>query len=253
MLNRDPMREAPHPRRSSRWHAAAYPSLNSEGLAAFRRAYRWLNLTLIQHGIWPLLIVVVGAPPAPVGLTPPPWYWARVGAPLLAALLAVAYLAQRPAGVTSRAPLRRAETGGERGRLLREQVTVLVVGVTVAVAVLRLVQGPPVPVLKLIGFGIVNVAAFQAINFGVAGRGLGPDAARALPIVLFALSWGLQDLFLAASSPAGEQLAFTFAGGAVLGLAIGGVSWLLRRWPGGFLTSSAFHLLVVYLVLGFLP
>jgi hypothetical protein len=253
MLNRDPMREAPRGVRSSRWRAAANASLHSEGLSAFRRAYRWLNLTLVQQGIWPLLIVVFGAPAMPVGLTPTPWYWARLGAPVLATLLALAYLAQRPEGLPSDVSLREARAGGERDRRLREQVTIFVVGVAAAIAILRLLQGPPIPVLKLIAFGIANVAAYQTINFGVAGRALAPGASQALPIALFALSWGLHDLFLAASSPVSGSLALTFAGGGVLGLVVGGVSWVLRRWPGGYLTAAAFHLLVVYLVLGFLP
>lgn len=252
MLNRDPMREAPAPPSRSRWRAAAHPSLQSEGLAVFRRAYRWLNLTLVQHGVWPLLVVVSGAPSVPIGLTDTPWYWARLGAPLLAALLALAYLAQRPEGLPSDMALREARSGGDRDRRLREQITILIVGVTAAVAILRVYQGPPVPVLKLVAFGIANVAAYQAINFGVAGRNLGGGMVQALPIVLFGFSWGLHDLFLAATSPATEQLVLIFASGAVLGLAVGGVSWVLRRWPGGYLAASALQLLLVYLVFGFL-
>src|SRR5919106_4797817 len=125
------------------------PPVTHEGLSAFRRAYRWLNLTLVQHGIWPLLVVVFGAPAVPVALTPLPWYWARLGAPVLATLLALAYLAQRPQGLPSDMALRNADAGSERDRRLREQATILVVGVTAAVALLRLLQGPFVPVLKL--------------------------------------------------------------------------------------------------------
>jgi hypothetical protein len=48
-------------------------SLANEGLSAFRRAYRWLNLTVVQHGVWPLLVVVLGAPAVPIALSPLPW------------------------------------------------------------------------------------------------------------------------------------------------------------------------------------
>jgi hypothetical protein len=221
-------------------------------LSAFRRAYRWFNLTLVQQGIWPLLVVVFGAPAAAIGLTPLPWYWARLGAPLLAALLAVAYLAQRPEGLASDVSNRTAGARSERDRRLREQVTVLIVGVAAAVALLRLMQGPLVPVLKLEVFGLADVAAYQAINFGVVARGLTKGFSRAWPVVVFGLSWGLHDLFLAAASPAAVSLALTFVSGVAIGLAMGALSWLLRRWPGGHLSAGAIQFLVVYLVLGFL-
>ncbi len=252
MLNRDPERDDPRVRRSSRREAAAAASLANEGLSAFRRAYRWLNLTLVQHGIWPLLVVVFGAPAVPVALTPLPWYWARLAAPALAALLALAYLAQRPEGLPSDMALRTAEAGGERDRRLREQVTILIVGVTAAVALLRLVQGPFVPVVKLEVFGIAEVAAYQAINFGVAGRSASGGWGGALPIALFGLSWGMRDLFLAAASPLPESLVLSFASGGALGLMFGAVSFALRRWPGGYLSATALQFLIVFLVLGFL-
>src|SRR5262245_63729398 len=116
MLTRDPERERPQSKGRARWAAVASPSLGGEGLATFRRAYRWVNLTLVQQGLWPLLVVVLGAPWVPIGLTPLPWYWARLGGPLLAALLALAYLGQRPAGLTSDVAERQAEAVSERDR-----------------------------------------------------------------------------------------------------------------------------------------
>jgi hypothetical protein len=248
MLNRDPAREAPRPSSRRRpWSAAA--AAPGEGLTAFRRAYRWLNLTLIHQGIWPLVVVVFGAPAVPVELTDAPWYWARLGGPLLAALLALAYLAQRPEG-RRRDASAAAESGARRGP--RQQAIVLILGVTAAVALLRLLTGPPLPVAKLLVFGAADVAAYQTINFGVVGRAAGPDAGPAWPVALFGLSWGLHDLFLAAASPLGPNLALVFGGGAVAGVAVGSVSWLVRRWPGGDLTAAAMHFLLVYLVLAFL-
>lgn len=252
MLNRDHERETPRPAAPKRWRAIAEPSLQNEGLSAFRRAYRWLNLTLVQHGVWPLLLVVFAAPAAPLGLTPLPWYWLRLGAPLLATILALAYLAQRPQGLPSDMALRNAEARDERDRRWREQATILVIGVAVAVALLRLWQGPPIPVLKLIAFGLADVAAYQAINFGVAGRTAGLGLGRALPAALFGLSWGLRDLFLAAASPLPEDLVLIFAGGFAVGLLFGAISWALRQWPGGYLAASAVQFLAVYLVIGFL-
>src|ERR671912_641684 len=252
MLNRDPERESPRQPQSRRARAMADSSLANEGLSTFRRAYRWLNLTLVHHSVWPLLVVVFGAPPEPVALTPLPWYWARLGAPLLATLLALAYLAQRPQGLPSDMALRTSEATSERDRQLREQTTILIIGVATAVAILRMLQGPFIPVLKLEAFGLADSAAYQAINFGVAGRSVSADVGKALPIALFGLSWGLRDLFLAAASPLAESLVLSFAGGAAVGLALGAVSFGLRRWPGGFLSATAMQFLIVYLVLGFL-
>ena len=252
MLNRDPERESPRQLRQIRARAMADASLANEGLSAFRRAYRWLNLTLVQHGVWPLVVVILGAPALPIALTPLPWFWVRLAAPLLATLLALAYLAQRPQGLTSDMAVRTAEATRERDRRLREQATILIVGVATAVAILRMLQGPLIPVLKLEAFGLADAAAYQAINFGVAGRSVPAGASQVLPIALFGLSWGLRDLFLTAASAATESLTLSFAGGAALGLVFGAVSFGLRRWPGGYLAATALQFLVVYLVLGFL-
>src|SRR5215216_2239117 len=136
MLNRDPERESLRQPPRGRRRGIPTSSVTNEGLSAFRRAYRWLNLTLVQHGVWPLLVVVFGAPAVPVALTPLPWYWARLAAPVLATLLALAYLAQRPQGLASDMALRTAEATSERDRRLREQATILIIGVTTAVAIL---------------------------------------------------------------------------------------------------------------------
>jgi hypothetical protein len=252
MLNRDPERESVRQLQRTRTRAMVDSSLANEGLSTFRRAYRWLNLTLVQHGVWPLLVVVFSAPAVPIALTPLPWYWARLAAPVLATLLSLAYLAQRPQGLESDMALRTAGATSERDRRLREQATVLIIGVATAVAILRVLQGPFIPVLKLEAFGLADTAAYQVINFGVAGRSVSGGVPEALPIALFGLSRGLRDLFLAAASPAAESLALSFAGGAAVGLAIGAVSFGLRRWPGGYLTATAMQFLIVYLVLGFL-
>jgi hypothetical protein len=59
-----------------------------ERLVSFKRFYRWLNLTLVQQALWPLLVLLTSARgDSPEG-TPMPWYLARLGAPALAAALA---------------------------------------------------------------------------------------------------------------------------------------------------------------------
>jgi hypothetical protein len=180
-----------------------------------------------------------------------PWYWARLAAPVVAALLAGAYLAQRPAGQASAIGAGPGAETSERDRRLREQATLLIVGVTVAVALWRLIAGPLVPVLKLEAFGLADAAAFQVINFGIVGRGLAGYASRVLPVMAFGLSWGLHDLFLSMAAAAGNPV-LALAGGITIGLIMGAVSFGLRRWPGGGVTATAFQFLVVSLVLSFL-
>lgn len=228
------------------------PSLQGDGLALFRRAYRWLNLTLVQHGVWPLLVVMASAPLGPVGLTPLPWYWARLAAPLVAALLALAYLSHQAGALVPDRQLRAGLARSGRDALVREQAVILVVGVAAAVSIMRIAQGPTGAVLRLEAFGLADVAAFQLINFGLGARIL-PGRAPWLPIVLFGASWGLHDLFLAAISPVALQaLPFIFAGGATIGVIVGAISWGLRQWPGGYITAAAAHYLLVYLVAGYL-
>jgi hypothetical protein len=234
-----------------RFRAIREPSLQGDGLSLFRRSYRWLNLTLVHQGIWPLLLVMAGAPATTVGLTPLPWFWARLAAPLLAALLAAAYLAHQGNLAGSDRHLRNTSARSDRDRMLREQIVILCVGVAAAVSIMRLLVGPQEAVLKLIAFGIADVAAYQVINFGLGGRILASEDPW-VPVLLFGMSWGLHDLFLAASSPAAQNLPLVFAGGATIGLAFGALSWALRQWPGGYLAAASVQYLIVYLVLGFL-
>ncbi|MBW3634725.1 MAG: hypothetical protein KY456_17030, partial [Chloroflexi bacterium] len=84
------------------------------------------------------------------------------------------------------------------------------------------------------------------------GRGAPAGIGPALQFALLGLSWGMRDLFLAAASPAAESLSLTFVSGGVIGLVFGAISFMLRRWPGGYLTATALQFLIVYLVLGFL-
>lgn len=245
------LQKAASPVNSQRLLAIREPSLSGGGLALFRRSYRWLNLTLLHQGVWPLALVVAAAPATAIGLTPLPWYWLRLGAPLLAALFAAVYLSQQGEPHTSDRQQRTARARSERDRMVREQVVILVVGVAVAVSLLRVIAGPQEAVLKLIAFGLADVAAYQVINFGLGNRILLSRDAW-VPVALFAVSWGLHDLFLAATSPATQNLPLIFAGGATIGLAFGALSWLLRQWPGGYLAAAAAQYLIVYLIFGFL-
>ncbi len=275
MLTPDPARERPRSREEV-CRAGSLP----QRLAGFRRLYRWLNLSLVHQGLWPLLLVLAAAPAVSVAATPLPWYLARLAGPALAALLATVYLAQRPgdpnlarstaidpdqvwsaadsprpvqAATASPGPVRAAATDpGARLAVARLQVGQALAGIAIALAVARLVVGPTDSVAKLLAFGVADVLAFQLVHFGVVARSW-PDAeAGAYAAVgLFAASWGLRELFLAAAGGVPADLPLAFVGGAVVGLAIGVLSWLLRRWPGGFWPAAAAHFTLVYLVAGF--
>lgn len=242
MLNLDPERERPRSAAEVR-RAGGLPAR----LAGFRRLYRWLNLTLVHQGLWPLLVVLVGAPVFPLAATPLPWYVVRLGAPLLAALLAAVYLWQKPE--TSPAA---GDRSGGRLAGVRFQVGLALAGTAIALTVVRLVAGPPEPVAKLLLFGTADVLAFQLIHFGVVARSWpDPEAAAIAAVGLFAASWGLREVFLAAAGGAPADLPLAFLGGALVGLAVALLSWLLRRWPGGFWPAATAQFVLVYLVAGF--
>jgi hypothetical protein len=237
---------ARHPRPATRDLAAR--------LAAFKRLYRWLNLTLVQQATWPLLVLLAGAPLGPVPATPLPWYLMRVAGPAVAAALALIYLAQRPGSPSAGAASDDNSVlvgAASPAASWRGQVRLLLPGLALVVAAARLLAGPVEPVAKLILFGLAEVAAYQLIHFGVVARSFAPrESGQAAAVGLFALSSGLGRLFLAGVAGATDLLV-TFGVGCAVGLAIALMSRGLRRWPGGFWPAAAAHWLVVYLILGF--
>jgi hypothetical protein len=120
------------------------------------------------------------------------------------------------------------------------------------VAAARLIDGPTIPVAKLIAFGLADVAAYHLIHFGVVARSY-RDLKQGLTVAtaLFAVSWGLRDVALVALGPGEASLVLAFVSGCAIGLLIALVSRALRRWPGGALPAAATHWLLVYLVIPF--
>ncbi|MFM9107198.1 MAG: hypothetical protein ACKOWF_10940 [Chloroflexota bacterium] len=244
MLNRDPMRERPRTKAGAeRERERAF----RERLSLFKRVYRWLNLTLIQLGTWPLLVALAIAPALPLPLTPMPWYLVRLAAPALAALLALVYLAQRPeslAGAAGDPPM-------PRGAMppLRQQAAFLLPGLAIALSLARLAIGPPDAALKALLFGIADTAAYQVIHFGVVRRSWpDEDSGNLAAVGFFTLSWAIREAIAAAATPAQESLWMAaFAGGAI-GLVIGGASLVLRRWPGGWLPAASAQLVISTLI-----
>ena len=222
----------------------------SNRLAQFRRIYRWLNLTLVHQAVWPLLLVIASAPAGKPQEIPMPWYLARVGAPAAAALLALLYLRRQPQ-IDEGAIAPDAATSGRPSLATQVKVGMLVLPVLLAMA--RIAAGPTVPAVKLILFGIADVLAFQLIHFEVVRRSYrDPAQGIGLAVLLFAVSWGLRDLLLTALGPEEASPALAFVTGALIGGLVAICSRVLRTWPGGFAVAAAVHVLVIYLIIGFI-
>jgi hypothetical protein len=221
-------------------------------LALLRRFTRWFNLTVLQQAVWPLMIVLFSAPQVDIEETPFGWWLVRVAGPLIAATLAALYCSRylrrfwrgNPAAYQS--DIRPVPAG-----MLPTQLRYALLGLPVAVAVMRLLVGSADEALKVIVFGAVNVAAFHLIHFGVVPM-FYADRAHGLQVgaVLFGVSWALHDGMLVALSDDGSWL-LALGAGLSLGWVVAAVSLAVRRWPGGALTAAAAHYLVVYLVFGF--
>ncbi|MGI8476292.1 MAG: hypothetical protein ACR2OO_07990 [Thermomicrobiales bacterium] len=226
----------------------------SPKLSAFKRVYRWLNLTLVHQGVWPILLLLTAAPSGSPGDTPASWWLARAAAPALAAVLALLYLRQPPlpaaAAPTPRAAF--AQPAVERPRLA-VQIRFVLVGLPLMLAATRLVAGPAGASAKLMLFGLADVAAFQFIHFGVVRRSYrDPGEGLSFATILFAASWGLRDALLAALDSYTASPVFALLAGLVLGAVVAMASRALYRWPGGWWSAAAAHWLIVYLVIGFI-
>jgi hypothetical protein len=225
--------------------------LVSDRLTRFRRVYRWASLTLVHQGVWPLLLLLTSAPAGKPGELPFAWALARTAAPVVAALCALVYLRALPSNQPP--PVESPRVPGSPPSLAT-QARVGLVTLTVTLAAGRLVAGPFQPAAQLLLFGTADVLAFQLIHFGVVQRSY-RDSAQGVgtAVLLFGLSWGVRDLLLTALGPVEASPVFALLTGALLGAAIATMSRMLRRWPGGPWAAAAVHLLIVYLIVGYLP
>lgn len=235
---------------------AASPVALGERLVSFKRFYRWLNLTLVQQALWPLLVLLSSARgDSPEG-TPMPWYLARLGAPALAAVLAVVYLRQAPPDQARDVELGQmlAPEGraGVAGGMVGAQLRLLALGLPAMLAVARLVATPSDATVKLLLFGAAQVIAFHVIHFGVVARSYpAPDQGRAAGVVLFGFSWAISTALLTGVGPGDGSMALAFAGGLLVGWLVGAVCLAIREGLGGFWPAAAVHWLIVYLIFGF--
>jgi len=219
-------------------------------LTRLKRLYRWLNLTLVHQAVWPLVVLLLGAPALAPAETPLRWFVVRLAAPAVAAGLALLFLVQSPVAAT---PVER-QAGPEplRPSMARRQVWVASLGLPLMVGAARLLAGPVEPAAKLLLFGAADVLAFQLIHFGVVARSFPPDEGQVAAVGLFGASWALRGALLAAlDANPGNGIALGALAGLALGLLVGALSRALRAWPGGFWPAAATHWLLIYAVLGF--
>ena len=261
------MPDVAHPRKTRAARSGRVPPADLARFAGVRRLLRWLNLTVVHHGPWPLLLLLTAAPNATVPGTPLPWFAARLSAPLAAAALALVYLAQRPVSDRSAAPAPDSRPPAEvappadvpkspgdpsiRSGAASVLAT-LIVGLAAALAVGRLAVGPVAPVTRLLLFGAADVAAFHLVHFGVVARSYRTaEAGRTAAVALFGASWAVRGVLLAAFGGTDAALPLVLVSNLVVGLAVGTGAAALGRWVGNAWLPAVAHWLVVYLVAGF--
>jgi hypothetical protein len=230
-----------------------------------RRVYRWFTLTLVQQGFWALFILLGDGPRVtePAAL---PWDWwgFRVAGPVLATMMACAYLWLRPADgeqnassfETARASLRslfRMSSGSTKDlHPIKVQIMFALLALPVMVTVARLIQGPIDNAVKIIIFGAVEALAFQVINFGVAARSFGGGKqGEQIAVGFFAASWAIRDLILAIVSDNLPSIPLILIGGLVVGGLVGLMSLGVRRWTGLAWPAWSVQFLIVTLIIGF--
>lgn len=226
-------------------------ALQGGSLRFLRKIYRWFNLSVIQHAVWPVLVALFAAPQVTVADTPWDWYLGRIGGPLLAFVLAVGYIRRAVGRGIASTSLPTVWTPGAAGPVA-QLARYFLIGLPLMVLAARLVAGPVDDVVKIALLGLLTAAAYHAINFWIVPLGF-PRGARGLDIgtALFAVSWGLGDVLKVGSSSEGGNLLLAFLAGCTAGLAVAVVCRGLRRWPGGTLAAPMAQWLVITLILGF--
>lgn len=226
-------------------------ALQGGSLGFLRKIYRWFNLTIIQHAVWPVMVALFAAPQVAVADTPWNWYLGRIGGPLLAVILTLGYLRRAAGRGIEPTALPSIQVPNAPGRIA-QQARYLLIGLPIMVFVVRLLAGPADAAIRIALLGLATTAAFHAINFWIVPLGF-PRGARGLDIgtALFAVSWGLGDVLKVGASSEGGNLVLAFAAGMVVGGVVALICRGLRRWPGGTLPAPLTQWLVITLILGF--
>src|SRR5680860_1226390 len=134
-------------------------------LASLKRFTRWFNLTVLQQAVWPLMIVLFSAPQVNIEETPLDWYLTRLTGPLIAATLAALYCSRYLRRFWRGSPAARQADGPSMpAGVLATQLRYALLGLPVAVGLMRLAVGPADEAIKIIVFGAISVAAFHLIH-----------------------------------------------------------------------------------------
>jgi len=226
-------------------------ALQGGSLQFLKKIYRWFNLTIVQHAVWPLLVAVFAAPQVAVEDTPWDWYIGRLAGPLLATVLALAYIRRAAARGIEDTALPSLRVPDAPGGIAR-QARYLLIGVPVMMLGARLLAGPVDEVVKIALLGLFMTSAYHAINFWIVPLGF-ERGVRGIDIgtALFAVSWGFGDVLRVGASAEGGNLLIAFAAGITAGILVAVICRGIRRWPGGTLPAPMAQWLVITLVLGF--
>jgi len=226
-------------------------ALQGGNLGFLRKIYRWFNLSVIQHAVWPVLVALVAAPQVSVADTPWDWYLGRIAGPLLAFVLALGYIRRAVGRGIESTALPYVGVPEAPGQIA-QQARYLLIGLPVMVLIARLLVGPVDDVLRVAALGLATAAAYHVINFWIVPLSFpagfrGPD----IGTVLFGVSWGLGDVLQVGASSEGGSLVWAFLAGMAVGLAVALICRGLRRWPGGTLAAPMTQWLAITLILGF--
>jgi hypothetical protein len=226
-------------------------ALQGGSLQFLRKIYRWFNLSVIQHAVWPVLVALFAAPQVSVADTPWDWYLGRIAGPLLAFVMALAYIRRAVGRGIETTALPSIKVPDVPGRIA-QQARYLLLGLPIMVLVARLIAGPADEVIRIALLGLCAAAAYHAINFWIVPLGF-PHGYRGLDVgtVLFGVSWALGDVLRVGSSSEGGNLPIAFLAGLTAGLLVAVACRGVRRWPGGTFTAPMTQWLVITLILGF--
>jgi hypothetical protein len=226
-------------------------ALQGGSLLFLKKIYRWFNLSVIQHAVWPVLVALFAAPQVSVADTPWDWYMGRLTGPLLAFVLALGYIRRAVGRGIETTSLPSVWVPDVPGRVA-QQARYVLIGIPITMLIVRLIAGPVDEVVKIALLGLATALAYHAINFWIVPLGF-PEGYRGVEVgtILFGVSWGFGDVLRVGASSEGGNLVLAFFAGLTAGLLVALACRGLRRWPGGTLTAPMVQWLVITLILGF--